>query len=579
MLHRRPWFEGMLLVTGIILGGVFPAPAADSPKPETPAQRDARLAWWRDARFGMFIHWGPVSLKETEISWSRANSNPKCPNGGPISVEEYDNLYKKFNPVKFDARQWVALAKAAGMKYMVLTAKHCDGFLLWDSKVSDYNIMHTPFGRDVCAELAQAAHEAGMRIGWYYSPMDWRDPDCRQEHNDRFVKKMRAEIRELLSNYGKIDLLWFDTDGCPAPWDQEPTYAMIKQLQPEIVINNRLDLDDPGDPHCATPESIGPHADYYTPEQFIGGYDDRHPWESCMTVSAHNQWSWGGTKDGVKPFKTCLEMLIGAAGGDGNVLLNVGPTPEGEIAPEQANLIKKMGEWLTVNGESIYGTRGGPFKPGQYGVSTRKGNTIYVHVRDWAEDPVHLPAIPAKVVGSRVLGGGKAEVHQTDSGLEISVPEGDRQPIDTVVALEFERDISRLPAVDVPPPVPLSQKAKVRASNVYQNEAEFVPEKALDGNPQSRWATDAGVRQAWLEIDLGEAKTFRRVRMAEAFPHRIQKFELQRWDGSDWKTFYTGTTVGESWLKTFPPVTAQRVRLNVLESTDGPTLWEFQVFK
>ena len=166
----------------------------------------------------MFIHWGPVSLKETEISWSRANSNRKCPNAGPVPVEVYDNLYKKFDPAKFDAKEWVATAKAAGMKYMVLTVKHCDGFLLWDSKVSDYNIMHTPFKRDVAAELAKAAHEAGMRIGWYYSPMDWRDPDCRSEHNDRFVKHMREEIRELLTNYGRIDLLWFDTDGWPSPW-------------------------------------------------------------------------------------------------------------------------------------------------------------------------------------------------------------------------------------------------------------------------------------------------------------------------------------------------------------------------
>ena len=161
-------------------------PPAGRAEPPSKANSQS-LQEWREARFGMFIHWGPVSLTEKEISWSRANSNPKCPNQGPTPVAVYDGLYKQFNPAKFDARQWVAVAKAAGMKYMILTAKHCDGFLLWDSKVDDYNIQHTPLGRDVCAELAGAAHQAGMRIGWYFSPMDWRDPDFRTDRNAAFV--------------------------------------------------------------------------------------------------------------------------------------------------------------------------------------------------------------------------------------------------------------------------------------------------------------------------------------------------------------------------------------------------------
>jgi alpha-L-fucosidase len=569
------------LLLAVVLSGV--ALKAEDAKPVPtgmlPKAYPERLQWWADGRFGMFIHWGPVSLKGTEISWSRANSNPKCPNAGPIPVEVYDNLYKEFNPTEFDAKQWVAIAKAAGMKYMVLTAKHCDGFLLWDSKVSDYNIMHTPFRRDVCAELAKAAHEQGMKIGWYYSPMDWRNPDCRGEHNDRFVKTIREELRELLSNYGKIDLLWFDTDGWPAPWGQEETYAMIKKLQPEIVIDNRFDLGDAGDPHAATPESIGPHADYYTPEQFIGGFDVRHPWESCMTTSRRDQWAWGGADDGVKSLEAVMEMLICCAGGDGNVLLNVGPMPSGKIAPEQAKLIEQMGNWLAKYGESIYGTRGGPFKPGKYGVSTRKGNTVYVHIRKWLENPVKLPPIPAKVLSSRVLGGGKADVRQTAAGIEISVPEGDRQAIDTIVALELDGDANQIPAVDVPRTVPASEKAKAAASNVYQNQPEYGPEKAVDGRSDTRWATDAGVHEAWLELDLGKPTAFNHAWIAEAFPNRVQKFELQWLDGAEWKTFCEGTTIGESWSKSFAPVTAQRVRLNVLEATDGPTIWEFELFK
>lgn len=412
----------------------------------TPASIPPRLQWWADARFGMFIHWGPVSLKGTEISWSRANTNPRCPNHGAIPAEIYDNLYRGFNPTNFDARQWVATAQAAGMKYMVLTAKHADGFLLWDSKVDAYNIMHSPFKRDVCSELAQAAHAQGMRLGWYFSPMDWRDPDCRSEHNDRFVAKMQAELRELLTHYGRIDLLWFDCDGREAPWEQAGIYALVKQLQPEIIINNRLDMGTDDNPGLVS--NLRGQADYFTPEQWIGGYEDQHPWESCMTTSRSGQWAWGGLQDGVKTFAQLLEMVVRCAGGDGNVLLNVGPRPTGELDSEQANRLKEIGAWLVKHGESVYGTRGGPFKPGDYGVSTRKGNTIYLHISDWNSPALKLPPIPARVVRSRMLTGGKVEVRQRADGLSVLVPERSRQPLDTIVVLELDKPALNLDAIE-----------------------------------------------------------------------------------------------------------------------------------
>ncbi len=544
---------------------------AQKPYPE-------RIQWWADARFGMFIHWGPVSLKAAEISWARANSNPKTPNRGPISVEEYDNLYKRFNPVKFDAKEWVRIAKAAGMKYIVLTAKHCDGFLLWDSKVSDYNIMHTPFKRDVCGELAKAAHDAGMRIGWYFSPMDWKDPDCRNAGNDAFVKRMQAEIRELLTNYGKIDLLWFDCDGGTVPWDQATTYAMVKKLQPGIVISNRLDLGP--NTNAGSPSSIGPNADYFTPEQWIGGYEDQHPWESCMTTSRKGQWSWGGTDDGVKPLGSLLEMLIGCAGGDGNVLLNVGPMPNGQIAPEQAGRLKEVGAWWAKYGESIQGTRGGPFKPGEYGTSTRKGNTVYLHIRNWDGESLSLPSLPAKVVGSRVLTGGKVTVLATSGGLHVMVPGKDHKEWDTIVALDLDRPALGIPAVDVPAAPSLATGAKATASNVYQGLAEYGPDRAADGKGDTRWATDNGTHQAWLELDLGNPKTFDRAVIVQAYPElkRVRKFAIEYWAAGQWKTCYRGTNLAARLNATFPKVTAQRVRLNILEATEGPTIWEFRIF-
>ena len=241
---------------------------AAEPNLPLPKPYPERLRWWSQARFGLFTHWGPVSLKATEISWSRANSNPKCPNQGEIPVAEYDHLYEQFNPTNFNATEWINLAKAAGAGYVVLTAKHCDGFLLWHSQVSDYNIAQSPFKRDICAELSAAARQQGVRIGWYFSPMDWRDPDFRTERNPAFLKRMQGEVRELLSQYGRIDLLWFDWDSREAMYAQPETYALVKSLQPGIVIDNRLDLGIGNNDR----QILSTNADYYTPEQSVGAF-------------------------------------------------------------------------------------------------------------------------------------------------------------------------------------------------------------------------------------------------------------------------------------------------------------------
>jgi alpha-L-fucosidase len=405
-----------------------------------------RLDWWREARFGLFIHWGPVSLKGTEISWSRANTNPLCPNNGPIPADEYDNLYKSFDPVRFDAAAWAATAKAAGMRYVVLTAKHCDGFCLWPTATIDYNISRTPFRRNVCGELAEAVRKAGLRIGWYYSPMDWWDPDCRTARNAAYIERMQGQIRELVTTMGRIDLMWFDWDGGTIPWDQERTYRIVREAQPRIIVNNRLDCATGG---LSADKDMGPNADYLTPEQVVGAYNDRQPWETCMTLGT--QWSWK-PDDKIKSVDEVIRILADCAGGDGNLLLDVGPMPDGRIEPRQVEVLEGVGAWLAGHGESIYGTRGGPFKPGRYGASTRKGNRIYVHVFAWGGGALELPAIPAKITAGRVLGGGKASVKQTAGGTEIAVAEGDRQAADTVVVLELDGAASAIAALDVPDP-------------------------------------------------------------------------------------------------------------------------------
>lgn len=227
------------------------------------SQEENKLKWWQDSRFGMFIHWGPVTRYGGEISWTREK----------YGKEKYDSLYLHFNPEKFDAEMWVKTAQMAGMKYLVFTAKHYDGFCLWDTKTTNYNIMNTPFGRDVCKELAEAAHKADMPICWYYSPGDWKDDDCRNPiTNHLYVERMLEQVRELLSNYGKISLLWIDYDGYPCPSHPKDIYNLAQELQPDIIINNRLEVFNIDESHSY----IGNYGDYATPEQFVAGYGRVH---------------------------------------------------------------------------------------------------------------------------------------------------------------------------------------------------------------------------------------------------------------------------------------------------------------
>jgi len=572
----KKWLQ--VIAAGTLIGTCGSGPAMADDKPAVASTLilphkaiPEMLQRWQDWHFGMFIHWGPVSQTEQEISWSRANSNPQCPNNGATPVDVYDNLYKKFDPVKFDAKEWVAIAKAAGMKYMVLTVKHCDGFLLWDSKVSDYNIMHTPFKRDICAELVKQARKAGMGIGWYFSPPDWRDPDCRTAKNAEFVKRMQAELVELLTNYGKIDILWFDCDGATVPWEQDATYALVRRLQPGIVINNRLDSTSVG----YSVSQIGPWADFYTPELHIGGFDNLRPWESCMTVSAHNQWAWGGPNDGVKPVADCLGMLVGASGGGGNVLLNVGPRPDGVIDPAQANLLKEVGTWMAKYGESIYDTRGGPFKPDTFGVSTHKQNTIYIHILNWPGDTLELPDIPAKIVRSVVLTGGTVAVTQGDGRISISLKACERQPVNTVVKLELDRT-----AGEIAPPRGLAAGKPVKVSSSRETDGATAPGAIVDGRSDTRWASDHSDSQ-WVAVDLGKSERVARVEIdwEHAFAKELA-IEVSP-DGEAWKEVqHVNNGGGGTQVIRFDPVETRWVRMRGIKRGTqwGYSIWELRVF-
>jgi alpha-L-fucosidase len=428
-----------------------PAMAELPPLTETHAQRDARMQWWRDAKFGLFIHWGPVSLQGVEIGWGRKAPRTYDINGhtGRGTDPEYDNLYKQFNPVKFNASEWVQIARDAGMKYLVLVCKHHDGFSMYHTRLSDYSIANTPFKRDVVKELADACHAAGMRFGVYYSQRDWYHPDYLVGDNRKYNDFYQGQVRELLTHYGKVDILWFDhVAGFWSDYTYDQLYPMIYQLQPGILVNDR------GAKFCGKgrnkaestlsqlPESREArqvvNGDFVTPEQRIGGMNLNRDWESCITIC--RQWAWK-PNDTMKSFPECLRTLVTCVSGGGNLLFNVGPMPTGEIEPRQVERLKEMGAWLGKFGRSIYGTRGGPYSNGRWGGSTHKGQTVWLHVFEWNADQLRLPPLPAKILGIRALTGGNPVFQQTDSGVDIRLAKSAQDPVNTIIELTLDRTL------------------------------------------------------------------------------------------------------------------------------------------
>ncbi|MFC1706801.1 alpha-L-fucosidase [Planctomycetota bacterium] len=559
---------GMLTVciVGSLLGGPVRAEeSVDSPwltaKPEA-------VRSWQEMRFGMFIHWGPVSLRGTEIGWSRKGPRRGRRKGGTGSVPmaEYDNLYKRFNPVEFDADQWVRIAQQSGMKYLVFTTKHHDGFSTFDSQHSEYDIMSTPYGKDICRQLADACHRHELTLGWYYSPRDWYHADFATATHDRYLEFYLGQLRELCSNYGKVGVLWFDGLDSPRKlWKDAPerSFAMLRRLQPDIVLNNRGGL----------------RGDFDTPEQRIGGFNRERPWETCMTIC--RQWAWK-PNDRMKSLEECLHALIRAAGGDGNLLFNVGPMPDGRIEPRQAERLQEMGQWLREYGESIYGTRGGPFKPGPWGAATCRGNRVYLHVLDWrGAQELELPLIGRELTGSRLLTGGDVQLSKTESGWRLNVAKAHQQELNTLIELTLDGaalDISAA-SIHARPSGSLAVGKPAKASNTYRNQHDaYGPQKALDDDPETRWATDAGTQHAWLAVELGEPKTIGRAVIVEGRWNRVRKFEIQVRQDDRWRTVATGERLGERAEITFTPVTARHFRLTILDSTEGPTIWELQLF-
>lgn len=393
-------------------------PAKQPAKPLTEEQdRERRLAWFRDARYGMFIHWG---------LYSQLGRHEWVMNRERIPLAEYEKLADTWKPGPWPARNWAKLAKRAGQRYMVMTTKHHEGFCLFDSELTDYNAAKRGPGRDLVAEYVEACRAEGLKVGFYYSLMDWHHPDgamCakNEKARRRFVDYIHGQIRELCTNYGKIDIMWYDVSWPldPIGWESEKMNAMVYELQPDIIINNRNQL--PGD--------------FGTPEEHIVA--EQRMWEACMTFNG--SWGYGPIEPEYRTPRQILGMLRQVAAGGGNLLLNCGPAPDGIIPSPQPKILKQVGEWLGKYGESIYGATDPMEQEWSFlGQFTRKGDTLYFHCNRWPGTDFSLGGLRCAIESAKIMGGKKLKVKQEkDRVLLQGVPAEAPDSMVSVIELKF----------------------------------------------------------------------------------------------------------------------------------------------
>jgi alpha-L-fucosidase len=459
-----------LLLCLLLLGGgssiALAADMADTTNAiqETPAQHDARMAWWRQDRFGMFIHWGLYSVAAGEWNGQSPHTTAEwIQHSLGIPTSQYQTLIPRFDPEKFDAREWVRIAKDAGMKYIVITSKHHDGFVMFPSALTDWDIKSTPFKRDPLKELSEACKTEGIKFCCYYSIMDWHHPDwgrrepwndtaTGQPDMDRYVVYMKGQLRELITNYHPA-LLWFDGEW-ESVWTHERAvdlYNFLRRLDPNLIINNRIDKARKG--LEGMNDKSGAVGDYGTPEQNIpaNGFGPGVDWESCMTMN--DTWGYNKRDTDWKSPQTIIRNLIDIASKGGNYLLNVGPTGEGLIPDASVSRLAAVGQWMKVNGQAIYGTSASPFATalpwGRCTCKAAHGDTLlYLHIFDWpADGKLFLPGLKNKAKSARLLTGENqfkklsSPIQTSANGLMVSLPPTAPDAISSTVVLRVKGEI------------------------------------------------------------------------------------------------------------------------------------------
>ncbi len=530
---------------------------------------DPKMDWWKEARFGMFIHWGLYSVPAGTYNGNKIPGIGEwIMNKGKIPVDVYKGYAAQFNPEKYNAEEWVKTAKEAGMKYMVLTSKHHDGFAMFKSE-NPFNIVDaTPFKRDAVQELADACKKYDMKFGLYYSQaQDWTAPggaangghwDSAQNGSmsEYLTTKAIPQIKEILSKYHPA-VLWFDT---PTGMTQEYANQILDVLKeyPDLIYNNRL--------------GGGVKGDLETPEQYIPatGFPGKN-WESCMTMN--DTWGFKSYDDHWKSSKTIIHNLIDIASKGGNYLLNVGPTSEGLIPEPSITRLKTVGTWLKLNGEAIYGTTASPFAYLKFGRCTRKGNKLYMHILKWPTDGIIRVPMANKIVKAKLLAEPQQKITHKIVGryIEFKLPSTTLDTIATVLMVQIEGE----PKITIEDPIP----SIVRASKATASSESTRPSLAFDGGRKG-WIAKEGDKTGWLAIDLGKPTSIGSISMTEAgtFDKFVTDFKLEYKDGEEWKIIFKDKTIGAGYFKSFKPVKAQEFRVNILESSKTPQLKQVQLY-